>query len=248
MKISIVTVVFNSSATIEKTLQSVLSQITNFDFEYIVIDAQSTDGTTNIIKRYLDGIDIFVCEEDAGIYDAMNKSLKICDGEYILFMNSGDLFSSQFVLQSLHDDLNLLNKPDIIFGQWEAYSEISATNYRITPDLKKGRFNHQSVLYKKSLHDKYGYYLNIKHLTTADYFFFRYLIICRNVRCVVVDYAVALIDLNGISSGLHTSYQRKLIDILLLNNKSRVYVAFYLMFHPLYHYLKQFILFFLKSK
>lgn len=88
MKISVVTVCYNAADTIEKTMLSVLNQ-THHDIEYIIIDGGSTDGTVEIIRKYADRIAYWVSEPDKGIYDAMNKGIKVATGEWINFMNAG---------------------------------------------------------------------------------------------------------------------------------------------------------------
>lgn len=99
-KNSIVTVSYNAVATIESTILSVINQ-TYSNVEYIIIDGGSTDGTVDIIKKYQDKISYWISEPDQGIYDAMNKGLKIASGEWINFMNSGDSFVHTEVLENL---------------------------------------------------------------------------------------------------------------------------------------------------
>ena len=86
-KISIVTISYNAITEIEKTILSVINQ-TYTNIEYIIIDGGSTDGTVNIIKQYVDKISIWKSEPDHGVYDAMNKGIKLASGEWILFMNN----------------------------------------------------------------------------------------------------------------------------------------------------------------
>jgi glycosyltransferase involved in cell wall biosynthesis len=102
MKISIITVVFNGDIFLEKTIQSVLNQ-TYKNLEYIIIDGGSSDGTIDIIKKYEDKISHWVSEKDCGIYDAMNKGINIANGEFINFLNSGDYFYSNDVLESIFE-------------------------------------------------------------------------------------------------------------------------------------------------
>jgi glycosyltransferase involved in cell wall biosynthesis len=91
MKLSVVTIVYNDIVHIENTIRSVLSQ-TYSDIEYIIIDGGSTDGTVEIIKKYSEQISFWSSERDNGLYDAMNKGLDRVTGDYVCFLNSGDLF------------------------------------------------------------------------------------------------------------------------------------------------------------
>lgn len=99
-KVSIVTVTFNCKDTIEKTICNVLKQ-TYSNIEYIVIDGNSTDGTKEIIEKYADQLAYWISEPDKGIYDAMNKGIKVATGEWILFRNSGDYFFSPTTIEEV---------------------------------------------------------------------------------------------------------------------------------------------------
>lgn len=100
MKVSIITVCYNSGATIEDTISSVLSQ-THPDIEYIIIDGLSTDGTIEIVNRYRDQIKVFVSEKDTGIYDAMNKGVQAATGDIIGILNSDDIYKNNDVIERI---------------------------------------------------------------------------------------------------------------------------------------------------
>ncbi|MBL7812667.1 MAG: glycosyltransferase [Bacteroidetes bacterium] len=102
MKISIITVCYNSAATLEQTIESVISQ-THPDTEYIIIDGASKDNTAEIVSKYRDRISHFVSEPDKGIYDAMNKGLALATGEVIGILNSDDLYHDNGVLAWVAD-------------------------------------------------------------------------------------------------------------------------------------------------
>lgn len=102
MKISIITVCYNSENTIRDTIESVLSQSYS-DIEYIIIDGGSTDGTISIIDEYRDNIDIIVSEKDNGIYDAMNKGILLSKGDIVGIINSDDFFSDVNVIKDVSD-------------------------------------------------------------------------------------------------------------------------------------------------
>ena len=112
--ISVVTVVYNGFNSIEKTIRSVLEQTVFSDVEYILIEGGSTDETMDIIRKYVDQIDILVSEKDRGIYDAMNKAIRLAHGRWICFMNAGDTFYSNYTLESLH--LDSIEADKIIYG------------------------------------------------------------------------------------------------------------------------------------
>lgn len=114
MKVSIITVCHNSEKTIERTVQSVISQ-TYKNIEYIVIDGNSSDRTIEILKRYEDHIDCLISESDTGIYDAMNKGIQKATGDVVCFLNSDDIYASDIVIKTVVDQMQLENL-EAIFG------------------------------------------------------------------------------------------------------------------------------------
>lgn len=113
MTISIITVCYNAIGGIEKTILSVLGQSYS-NIEYIVIDGASTDGTVDVINKYADKIAYFVSEPDGGIYDAMNKGIRVATGEWINFLNAGDVFANG---NTLKDTLSAeTDGIDVIYG------------------------------------------------------------------------------------------------------------------------------------
>eukprot|EP01137_Pigoraptor_chileana_P014138 Opistho-2@68415 len=114
MKVSIITVCYNSAKTIEKTIQSVISQ-THPDIEYIIIDGLSSDQTLQIIEQYREGISILVSEKDKGMYNAMNKGITLATGDIVGILNSDDFFSSD---TSVADIVSAFeeNNSEAVFG------------------------------------------------------------------------------------------------------------------------------------
>jgi glycosyltransferase involved in cell wall biosynthesis len=112
--VTVVTVVRNGEASLEKTILSVINQ-TYTNIEYIIVDGASTDGTLEIIRKYEDKIDYWTSEPDGGIYDAMNKGIDFAAGEWINFMNSGDNFYNKNVIEETagkHSD----NNTGVLYG------------------------------------------------------------------------------------------------------------------------------------
>ncbi|MBR0038301.1 MAG: glycosyltransferase [Bacteroidales bacterium] len=120
--ISVITVCYNAASLIEETIQSVLGQDYP-NLEYLIIDGASTDGTLDIIKKYADRVK-FVSEPDKGIYDAMNKGLKLAQGEWVNFMNAGDTFADCNVVSDVFENRELPANVQVIIGTtYDVYSD-----------------------------------------------------------------------------------------------------------------------------
>ena len=113
---SVITVCYNAEKTIEKTLQSVASQ-TYSQIEYIIIDGASKDNTLNIIQKYQTHISQLVSEKDKGLYDAMNKAIRIATGDYLCFLNAGDSFHTNQSLELLAKSIPTNTLPDVLYGE-----------------------------------------------------------------------------------------------------------------------------------
>lgn len=226
--ISIVTIVFNGEQYLEKTIQSVINQ-TYDNIEYIIIDGGSTDGTLGIIKQYEDKIDYCISERDNGIYDAMNKGITLATGEWLNFMNAGDKFYDANILTNIFCKHN---NSDLI------YSDTLMSNGTLFEcNIKKNRIIHQSLIYKKSLHDEFGHYIDNKKISISDYMFFQ---LCKKKQWTKTDYIISIFDVNGVSSNLEHFKQKIAVDILF-GNISRIKAIFILMIHPVYNKLKRFL-------
>jgi glycosyltransferase involved in cell wall biosynthesis len=117
--LSVITIVYNNAQHIERTILSVLNQ-TYTPIEYIIIDGASTDGSLDIIKKYQARLSKLISEPDKGIYDAMNKGLKMATGDYVLFMNSGDeIYAPDTVENIFNSEANA----DIYFGETEMLND-----------------------------------------------------------------------------------------------------------------------------
>ena len=168
--LSVITVVYNNVKHIERTLKSVINQ-TYSDIEFIVIDGASTDGTLNIIEKYRSDIDILISEPDKGIYDAMNKGLKIASGEYVIFMNSGDEFYGNTTVEQVFKTSAFA---DIYYGETEMLDENLVNQGRRRHkapqqlQLKSFQFgmsvSHQAIIIKKSIVKNY----DSKYQLSAD--------------------------------------------------------------------------------
>lgn len=170
MKYSIITINYNNRDGLRRTIESVVNQ-TFRDFEYIIIDGGSTDGSVEVIKEYADRIDYWVSEPDKGIYNAMNKGLKMCRGEWCLFINSGDMLSENNILNKL--DIDSSGKYGVIYTDWYDYSfneKVLCKPYPFferTTYLHHKGFCHQASLTKTTLAKSLGF--DEKYQIAADY-------------------------------------------------------------------------------
>lgn len=165
MKYSIITVNFNNKEGLRKTIESVIHQ-TFRDFEYIVIDGGSTDGSLDILHEYNADITYWVSEPDKGIYNAMNKGISKASGDYLNFMNSGDSFYNNDVLAKIADS-NL--DTDLIIGKDYWYNPKTRKDFATILPCKlemftfyKGSLPHQSTFFKRGLFSKEQYDEDLK--------------------------------------------------------------------------------------
>ncbi len=173
MKYSIITVNFNNKEGLRKTIESVIHQ-TFRDFEFIVIDGGSIDGSVDVLKEYDSQIDFWVSEPDGGIYQGMNKGIKKATGEYLNFMNSGDCFYSSDVLEKV---TGYQYDTDFIVGKDYHYNYITHQGHAsIQPPRTTmihffvATLDHQSSFIKKELFSNSLY--DESHRLVSDWIFF----------------------------------------------------------------------------
>ncbi len=169
--ITVITVVLNGEKYLEETIQSVINQ-TYPNVEYIIIDGGSTDGTLDIIKRYKNQIDYWVSEKDKGVYDAMNKGIDLASGEWINFLNAGDKFVSDNVLESVF--YSKYYDADVMYGDTIVdYKLFKRIFYSLDIYfLEKGMpFSHQSVFVKSYLHKSLPFSNNFRLAADYDIFY-----------------------------------------------------------------------------
>ena len=171
MKVTVVTAVLNDAGHIEQTILSVISQ-TDIEIEYIIVDGGSKDGTLELIGKYKDKISLLISEPDRGVYDAMNKGIKYSTGDFVYFLNSGDVLLNPSILSKIKfEDVNVRNT--IIYGNVVvAYGNIEALEKPRPFFNSKMKFKgigicHQSMFFPGKLirNEKYDLSYNI----AADY-------------------------------------------------------------------------------
>lgn len=233
-KFSIITVCLNSADYIETAIRSVLSQ--DYDnYEYIIIDGGSTDGTLDIIDKYKKYIHKIISEKDDGIYSAMNKGIAISSGEILYFLNSDDSFFDRHVLSDI--SLAFANTPDIelLYGfvkredVTESLAELAA--HRAVNNLYgllKGSICHQALFVKKSLVDKIGPF-DTRYSVCAD---FDWLVsaFSQKAKFKRIDRFIANYDYTGFSNVPDRTLQRERTTIIRRRFSFLFFLCYYIRF------------------
>ena len=201
MKFSIIIATHNAGKSLNNTLSSILSQ-TNTDYEVIVIDGVSTDGSQTILKSYESKFGKklhWISEPDNGVYDAMNKGIEIATGEWLYFLGSGDYFIDNEVLASVSGEINKYDA-DVIYGdiQWGETDIISHGKFS-RARLVTLNMNHQTIFCKKTVFDKVGMF-ETKYQIAADYIFNMKWFNDRSIRNRYFHRIITVYDTTGISS------------------------------------------------
>ena len=165
---SIITVVRNSVDTIENCVKSVKSQ-THKDYEYIVIDGLSDDGTSEIILKHLDSINVYLREKDAGIYDAMNKALTLCSGKYIGIINADDSYLPD-TLSNVHRVFTDFPNAQVVYGGVHIVSEKGGLLFIDHLNLDNYMIAHPSCFVSAEVYRNFGKF-NSNFKIAADYDF-----------------------------------------------------------------------------
>ena len=200
MKISVITVCYNAQNTIERTIQSVLNQ-TYQDIEYIVVDGASTDSTLQILQQYQDKLK-YISEPDNGLYDAMNKGIKMATGEYVMLLNADDKFYDNEVVGKfakmceekqtdlIYGNLAFLNKGNISVQKHKSLNKIY---------LIKNTPQQPATFYKKSVFEKVGFF-DTQFRIVADQEWFLRAFLKFHISAFWLDETVTLFSTEGLSN------------------------------------------------
>jgi glycosyltransferase involved in cell wall biosynthesis len=225
--ISIITVNLNNASGLQKTIESVVPQTFN-NYEYVIIDGGSTDGSCNIIEKNAAHINYWVSEEDGGIFSAMNKGILAAKGKYLMFLNSGDYLSVTDILQKVS---GYLGKEDIVYGNMYQLVKtmLVETIYPSKITAKYFFVNsipHPSSFTKKELFEKHGLF-STKYKIISDWEFF-FLAVCKhNCTTKHLPFFVSVYNLLGISHTQSASSQKK-------REREQVYQEHFLAFKKRY--------------
>ena len=208
MVLTIITINRNNAAGLEKTMQSVLSQ-TRMDYEYIVVDGASTDGSVEVIERLAERFGDrlkWVSEPDKGIYNAMNKGIGMATGEYVQILNSGDSLAAEDVVEKMYAAVEKEGRPSILYGNMlkdfpggRIHRDKGFAGEDITLlSLYIGTLNHSPAYLRRSLFDRYGLYDESLKID-SDWKWYLQAIVFGEEKPVYTDIDVTLFDMAGIS-------------------------------------------------
>ena len=206
MKLSVITVNYNNKAGLQRTIDSVVCQ-TWRDFEWIVIDGGSTDGSKELLEQYQQHFAYWCSEPDGGVYNAMNKGIARAKGDYLLFLNSGDALYDENVLQTI-DDIH--SSADIITGQairMDTNELLRQYDKNLLMQLYLDTLNHQATFIKRELFKDTCYDESLK--IVSDWKFWLEAILWKRASVDVVDIIVTKQDMTGISSDQKKEYEER---------------------------------------
>lgn len=207
MKVSIITVSFNSAATIRDTIDSVLAQSYD-DIEYIVIDGASADGTMDVVREYEQKIAHIVSEPDSGIYDAMNKGISIATGDVVGILNSDDFFESSDTIQHVVNGFSSDSHADIVFGDVvfvEPGDLATVKRFYSSRRFKpwKLRFGwmppHPGTFVRRDVYEKYGQY-SLEYKISSDFEMFVRWLIVEKLSYLRIDRVLVRMRQGGVST------------------------------------------------
>ena len=208
MKVSVITVTYNNANTLAHTMQSVLAQ-TYANIEYIVIDGGSTDNTLQVIEQYKPLFGerlIYVSEPDNGIYDAMNKGIKLSSGDVIGILNSDDFFTSNNVIETLVSSFD--NDIEAIYGDIHF---VNPNNLNKTTRYYSGKLfrpwlvkygcmpPHPSFYVRKSIYERFGNY-NTNYKIASDFELIARLCYIHNIKTRYISVDMVTMRMGGIST------------------------------------------------
>ena len=213
LKISIITVVWNNSATIKDAIDSVLSQ-TYENIEYIVIDGASTDGTVEIVQSYGDKISKFISEKDKGLYDAMNKGISLATGDIVGILNSDDFYINEYVIEKVVKEFEEKQcesiYADLVFVKAQNLEKV--VRYYDSSHFSPEKFAygwmpaHPTFFVKKEIYEKYGVF-KTDYKIAADYELLTRFLAKNNINYSYIKEPIIKMRIGGAStSGIRSNY------------------------------------------
>lgn len=222
MLVSVITICLNEQESLRETCESICCQISN-EFEWIVIDGGSTDGSLEIFEKYRERIAVFISEKDSGVYDAMNKGIGQASGDYFVFLNAGDCFFREDIIKLIKE----APRVDLIVGDLACIDANGETKIKKFQEplprnfLRHNMLPHQATFFNSRLFKKFGLY-DTSYRIAGDYEYY-----CRLIREGITIKHIPVVfssfNLGGISSTERSRTLRKIEN----HRVRKKYFAFY---------------------
>jgi len=224
-RVSVITISYNNAKGLQRTIESVVNQ-DYIDYEYIVIDGGSSDGSRDIIKSFSHKIKYWISEPDRGIYHAMNKGIAVAKGEFLHFLNSGDTYATSSILGKIFSNdykvpllrtVQICQYKDGHREKWENLGDRNITLY----DMYVNTMLHQATFIKRDLFIKYGLYDEGLKIVADWKFFFKTILngektIFLNIESIVFE--MEGLSTNSVNGHLHFQERQLVLDELMPSN------------------------------
>jgi len=246
MKVSVITICHNSENFIDQTIQSVLSQ-THSDIEYIIVDGNSDDSTPEIISSYGPAISKWVSEPDNGLYDAMNKGIRMASGDVIGFLHSDDFFIDEKVIEKL-SGVFILENPDSVYGDIQFVDQLNPN--KILTNRKYGKCRiwkfklgwsppHPAFYAKREVFEKFGTF-DTSFDIAADYDWILRLLVKHKKKAVYIPEVFVRMRVGGVSNRTMKNIRKKWREdyrAMKINGFGNPLTLFFKIMRPVAHFI-----------
>jgi len=251
VKISIITVCYNSGHYIKDAIESVLNQSYQ-NIEYIIIDGGSEDNTGSIVKKYREKIAVYISEKDNGIYDAMNKGISLSSGEYVCLLNSDDFYINNSIVEDIVQRFRL-NPTDSLYADL-IYVDNKDTGKQVrywkSGEFFRGSFRkgwhppHPTFIVKRSIYEQYGYF-DLSYKLAADFELMLRFLEKNKISTQYFQQPIIKMRLGGATNKSLRNIYKQNIECYKAFKSNSIPVSF---LYPLYRILPKIMQYFRKSK
>ena len=221
-KVSIITINYNNLEGLKRTVRSVLNQSYS-DFEYLIVDGDSTDGSKEFVQENTESLSFWISEPDSGIFNAMNKGIMNSRGDYLLFLNSGDEFTSEEALSDFVGHPNFGG--DIVYGDYSFDNGGKQYPDELTPFyFMRTSLPHQSTLFNRTVFDEMGGY-DERYKISSDRAFYLKCFLSENYQFQHLPVALSRFDLSGLSNSSEWKEQKVREDQQIFKDLYGIYYS-----------------------
>jgi glycosyltransferase len=247
MRVSIITVCYNSENFLSDTIRSVLAQ-THPDIEYIIVDGQSEDNTVEIIKSFGPKITKWISEPDKGLYDALNKGIALATGDLVGFLHSDDIFADNNVIEKVVESMAHV-KADAVYGDIRFVDQINVQ--KLLTNRKSGKYHlwklylgwsppHPTFYMKRELYLKYGAF-DLSFEIAADYDSLLRYLVRHKIRTTYLPYVMVKMRVGGVSNRTMKTISSKWREdyrVMKKNDFGNLLTLFIKSMRPIAHFYK----------